>query len=715
MTVASETNRSGPYTGNGVTTIFDYGFRILDENHVKVIRTEAGVETILVVNTDYIVSGVGDAGGGSVATTVPPTADQTITILWNVPFTQETDLENQGAYFAETIEAALDLSVMRDQQLRERLETGISIALDAENTLAQATAAAAASSASADISAASAVAASGSADDAAGSAADAAGQLALFKGVYYGPLAADPSLDPNGNACGVGDLYFNTTDFVLKIFQSGVWTPVNSGSGMATAATIAALKDTDPADGQVYLTEVGRSGMFLWRAGDYSTHIAADTNNGVYVKADSTAATVGAWVREFDFQDYQSKWFGAVADHSTDNTAVINTMIAVSNLPNTNMTAGKQRAAFINIEGGVRFASENLSWLPNEDWVFIFLNYFANSDTTKGVSTGGGGTNERLTLSVNSGFPGDATGAIVCENLFAGILNPGVGVNVKKNADSSIAAHIGASQQVQPTSTHPVRGSVATVQDENFERFRVMYENYGKIDSNNAIFMYVGNRKTFLAVTGGNGAGAWGADVPVVGDVVRGIDTNSRYVVTSLATANALDTNWLSGTAVPGDTLMRERAIFRGSISGTTLTVTVLDQGSISTGHRLLGMFANSGVVAGTTIVGQNSGTPGGVGVYTVSNSQTVAFTQLVTGNVSANPIQGGGVTNTDTHATPIKISLDGASVTFNSAGLPGTRTPFFNESGALTATMTNAPVSGNPTKWVRIDDNGTIRRIPMW
>jgi len=125
MTVASEENRSGPYTGNGVTTVFAYGFRILNENHIKVIRTQAGVETVLTIDADYIVSDVGAAGGGQVALTVAPTAAQTVTILRDVPFTQETDLENQGPYFAETIEASFDLAAMRDQQLQELLSRTI--------------------------------------------------------------------------------------------------------------------------------------------------------------------------------------------------------------------------------------------------------------------------------------------------------------------------------------------------------------------------------------------------------------------------------------------------------------------------------------------------------------------------------------------------------------------------------------------------------------
>jgi hypothetical protein len=127
MTVASEVNRSGPYIGNGVTRTFNYGFRILDKDHIKVIRAQAGVETVLVIDADYTVTGVGDASGGSIAMVNAPTSAQTITNLLNVPFTQEIDLENQGPYFAETIESALDLSVMRDQQMAEVLSRAVLI------------------------------------------------------------------------------------------------------------------------------------------------------------------------------------------------------------------------------------------------------------------------------------------------------------------------------------------------------------------------------------------------------------------------------------------------------------------------------------------------------------------------------------------------------------------------------------------------------------
>lgn len=41
------------------------------------------------------------------------------------------------------------------------------------------------------------------------------------------------------------------------------------------------------------LTESGRAGVFVFRSGNYSTEVAADTEEGVYLVADDTAASAG--------------------------------------------------------------------------------------------------------------------------------------------------------------------------------------------------------------------------------------------------------------------------------------------------------------------------------------------------------------------------------------------------------------------------------------
>ena len=58
---------------------------------------------------------------------------------------------------------------------------------------------------------------------------------------------------------------------------------------------------------------------------------------------------------------------------------------------------------------------------------------------------------------------------------------------------------------------------------------------------------------------------------------------------------------------------------------------------------------------------------------------------------------------------------LVAANLTNNQPILLKSSVALSNAAAAALATMTNAPVVGNPTKWVSIDDNGTTRRIPTW
>lgn len=75
----------------------------------------------------------------------------------------------------------------------------------------------------------------------------------------------------------------------------------------------------------VYLNEGLRSGMFIWRTGDYSAEIARDTQEGVYLKANSVASSAGAWVREGVGQNavLNVLWFGADPTYTSDSANAI--------------------------------------------------------------------------------------------------------------------------------------------------------------------------------------------------------------------------------------------------------------------------------------------------------------------------------------------------------------------------------------------------------
>jgi len=72
-------------------------------------------------------------------------------------------------------------------------------------------------------------------------------------------------------------------------------------------------------------------------------------------------------------------------------------------------------------------------------------------------------------------------------------------------------------------------------------------------------------------------------------------------------------------------------AVFTGSISGTTLTVTAVTNGTIAINQALFGV----GVTQSTVITALGTGT-GGVGTYTINQSQSVASTQMNSATVGA-------------------------------------------------------------------------------
>ena len=66
MTVSTTSNIASA-SGNGSTHSFSFGFKIFaDGDLVVIIRSSAGVETTKTLNTHYVVTGAGAAGGGNV-------------------------------------------------------------------------------------------------------------------------------------------------------------------------------------------------------------------------------------------------------------------------------------------------------------------------------------------------------------------------------------------------------------------------------------------------------------------------------------------------------------------------------------------------------------------------------------------------------------------------------------------------------------------------
>ncbi len=128
MTIASTTERND-YTGNGATSVYAYSFRILVNTELRVVSRNptTGVETVLVLTTDYTVSGVGTSGGNVTLVAGALTSGHKLTIRRYPPLTQLTDIRNAGEFLPEIHEDQFDRLIMLIQRIKDEVDRSLKI------------------------------------------------------------------------------------------------------------------------------------------------------------------------------------------------------------------------------------------------------------------------------------------------------------------------------------------------------------------------------------------------------------------------------------------------------------------------------------------------------------------------------------------------------------------------------------------------------------
>jgi hypothetical protein len=123
MTISSTTRIAGPFVGNGTASAFPFTFKVFAAGDLDVIRlaTSTGVETTLVLTTDYTVALNIDQDsnpGGTVTLVAGPLATGfTLTITSDIANLQPTDLTNQGGFYPEVITDSFDRATIQIQQM----------------------------------------------------------------------------------------------------------------------------------------------------------------------------------------------------------------------------------------------------------------------------------------------------------------------------------------------------------------------------------------------------------------------------------------------------------------------------------------------------------------------------------------------------------------------------------------------------------------------
>lgn len=124
MTVAVN-SRKRQYQGNGVTTTFN-GPMAFEKSHIAAYLIRDGA-TLQIPNTSFSVDRLGNGEGTRVTMNTPPATGESLVILRVVPYSQETDITNQGRFLPETLESGLDSIVMQVQQIADRQALALSL------------------------------------------------------------------------------------------------------------------------------------------------------------------------------------------------------------------------------------------------------------------------------------------------------------------------------------------------------------------------------------------------------------------------------------------------------------------------------------------------------------------------------------------------------------------------------------------------------------
>lgn len=125
MPVADNAPRN-QYVATSGQTAFTYSFEILAQTDLVVLQE--GVT--LALTTDYTVSGVGDANGGTVTLVSGATADDEIVIYRDMAVERTTDYAAGGQLDPDTLDLDLDRILLGNQQLERDIGRALRLAPD---------------------------------------------------------------------------------------------------------------------------------------------------------------------------------------------------------------------------------------------------------------------------------------------------------------------------------------------------------------------------------------------------------------------------------------------------------------------------------------------------------------------------------------------------------------------------------------------------------
>jgi hypothetical protein len=126
MSVSTETARSAFTLSTGTDALAVSTWWIVAAADIAVVRTRAGVDSTLTLNTHYTVAGAGVTTGFTV-TMIGQAAADTITVYRNAAIVQGSTYSENGRFPASTVEGDLDSRTMLIQQVSDRASRALRV------------------------------------------------------------------------------------------------------------------------------------------------------------------------------------------------------------------------------------------------------------------------------------------------------------------------------------------------------------------------------------------------------------------------------------------------------------------------------------------------------------------------------------------------------------------------------------------------------------
>ena len=386
------------------------------------------------------------------------------------------------------------------------------------------------------------------------------------------------------NTTANGDLIVNGGDFA--VYGNGY---IYSGTGLALQLTGANVRT--PGDLQI------DGGDLVMNSA--TANLANTTATTVNIAGAATSVSIGA---------------------NTGTTTINNSLVAddisiatvdTTNLEVTNIKAkdGTAAATIADTTGIITVSSQ-----LNVDNLNLSGNTISSTDTNGNITLTPNGTGTTVVSSNITASKGQTTTRTIT----------GGGKAVDANGDVLVFNSTANSTQ-QPTAGF-FDNTTAN------RRSNIVIREYGQNTGNSATAATVGQGTINLESSRGTGSSP---------TAVTGNNTTAPSNIGVIAMGGYDGARWGSETSLGLPLAMAaqavenwssETAVFTGSISTTTLTVTGVTSGTISPGMLLTG----TGIANGTTITAYGNNTFGGTGTYTVSFSQTVASTTITGVGTSA-------------------------------------------------------------------------------